>query len=174
MPRKMWENVPSLWSCMALPVVQGVKSSFLTDFTLIKMITLHTSSGSCTFARIVALLVLQIPQKNLLGETVTDENPLPGFGDDGGTMETRVAVSSPIKMGMGTNVAVGRLGSWVGKRTIVAVALGRGVFVGLVVGVNVGVTVAVAEGANVLVGGNSTSPNGMPAHACTRIASKTT
>ncbi len=70
---------------------------------------------------------------------------------------TGVMVFPPEKMGIGTKVAVGKFGSWVGKRTIV----GEGVMVGVIVAVGVmlgvKVTVAVLVGKGVSVGGNNTS-----------------
>jgi len=74
-----------------------------------------------------------------------------------------VAVSFPMKMGMGTNVAVGWLGSWVGMRTIVDVALSVGVAEGARVSIGVGLTVAVALGTGVLAG--CPKPKGNPAQA---------
>jgi hypothetical protein len=54
----------------------------------------------------------------------------------------------------------------------------EGVMVGVMVAVGVtegvNVTVAVAVGAEVPVGGINTSPNGMPAQACIRIANTIT
>jgi hypothetical protein len=145
----------------------GCVTSLFADFTCTKITTLMTSWGSSTFAVIFDLFGLQTPQKILLSEIWTETNPGPGLMGVGDI--TGVAVSLPIKMGIGTKVAVGRFGSTVGKWTIV----GDGVMVGVMVAVGVmdgiNVTVAVAVGAAVLVGGNNTPWKGMPEHACKNI-----
>jgi hypothetical protein len=120
---------------MTSPVVQGVESSFSVERTFTKITTLMTSFGSSTSAEITVLFGVQEPQKILFADTETDTNP--GPGRDGVAGMTGVAVSIPIKIGIGSNVAVGILGSNVGRRTMVAVAVGSGVFVGT--GVSIGV-----------------------------------
>lgn len=104
---------------------------------------------------IVVLFGVQPPQNIFLSEIKTERNPGPGLTGVDGIMG--VAVSFPIKMGMGTNVAVGRFGSWVGKCTIVAEAVMVGVIDAVEVIVGVKVTVAVPVGAGVSVGGNNAS-----------------
>jgi hypothetical protein len=80
-----------------------------------------------------------------------------------------VTVSFPIKMGMGTKVAVGWFGSCVGICTTVGDDVMVGVIVAVGVSMGVNVTVAVAVGAGVFVDGNKTSLKGMPAQACIKI-----
>jgi len=101
-----------------------------------------------------------------------ERNPGPGRTGVGATMG--VAVSFPIKIGIGAKVEVGKLGSCVGKRTMVAEGVMEGVIVGVCVMVGVNVTVAVAVGAGVLVGGNKPSIDGIPAQACNKIVNAIT
>ncbi len=63
---------------------------------------------------------------------------------------------------MGAKVDVGRLGSCVGMRTIVAEGVMEGVRVGVAVTVGVKVMVGVEDGNGVSVGGNKTSSKGIP------------
>ena len=114
-----------------------------------------TSSGSSTCVVILVLFGVQLPQNIFLSEIETERNPGPGLIGVGGI--TGVAVSFPIKIGMGGKVAVGRFGSCVGKCTIVGDAVGVGVMEAVGVFVGVEDTVAVAVGEGVLVGGNSAS-----------------
>jgi hypothetical protein len=92
----------------------------------------------------------------------------PGPGLMGVDPTGGVAVSFPIKIGIGTKVEVGKFGSCVGMRTIVAEGVTEGVIVGVRVIVGVNVTVAVEVGAGVFVAGNNTSAIGMPAQACNK------
>ena len=62
---------------------------------------------------ISVLLGVQLPQNILLSETETERKPGPGLIGVGGM--SGVAVSFPIKIGMGTKVSVGMFGSCVGK-----------------------------------------------------------
>jgi len=116
----------------------------------------------------------------LFGETVTETNPAPGFVSVGFVrfgITNGVEVSAPIKIGMGTKVAVGRLGSCVGKCKMVGEGVKVVVTVGLGVLVGVDVMVGVEEGASVSVGGNRASAKGIPPsneQACNQIASKNT
>lgn len=91
----------------------------------------------------------------MLSEISTERNPGPGRNVV--AVGTGVMVFSPEKIGIGAKVSVGKLGSWVGKCTIV----GEGVIVGVIVAVGVMlgvyVTVAVDVGKGVSVGGNNPS-----------------
>ena len=111
------------------------------------MTTLTTSSGSKTFAVTLDLFGLQLPQKILLSEISTDKNPGPGRDDV--AVGTGVIVLMPAIIGIGTNVAVGKFGSWVGKCTIVGEGVMDGVtvLVGVILGVKITVGVSAASGA---------------------------
>jgi hypothetical protein len=65
---------------------------------------------------------------------------------------TEVAVYSPMKMGTGTKVTVGWVGSQVGMCTMVGEDVMVGVIVAVGVSIGVRVTVAVAVGPGVSVG----------------------
>lgn len=73
----------------------------------------------------------------LVGATETDTKPGPGLEIVAVVIMTGVAVTSPIKIGIGGNVARGRLGSWVGIFTIVGDADRIGVKVAVGVSINV-------------------------------------
>ena len=127
------------------------------------MTTLTTSSGSKTFAVTLDLFGLQLPQKILLSEISTDINPGPGRDDV--AVGTGVIVLMPAMIGIGTNVAVGNFGSWVGKCTIVGEGVMDGVSEALAVmlAVNTAVEVSTGKGASVV------RDNETPEQACKKI-----
>jgi hypothetical protein len=156
---------------MTSPEVHGVESSRFADFTWTKITTLITAAGSSTLAVTVVRNGIQLPQNILGSDTVTDSKPGPGLIGVGGV--AGVAVSLPIKIGIGTKVFVGKLGSCVGIWTTVA----DGVIVGVIV--SVGVTDGVAEAISVAVGPEVAvvkgvdRRNGMLEHDCKNNVSST-
>lgn len=156
---------------MTLPVVQGVKSSFFADLTLTKITTLMTSCGSSTSVTILVLLGVHDPQYIFPSDIYIEVKPGPARGGVNSDVKG-VAVSIPIKMGTGSKVAVGRLGSWVGKRTMVADAVGIGVFADVAVSAGVNVMSDVLVGGGVLVAG--AGKRSLSEQACRKNASNRT